>query len=73
MREGGSQSGIRASSSTVYRGSLMTRTWHKKPWYKPPKWYKVMMRRIRRAKENQAVGADKDIPRFRKTDEWEWS
>ena len=51
----------------------MTRTWHKKPWYKPPKWYKVMMRRIRRAKENQAVGADKDIPRFRKTDEWEWS
>jgi len=68
-----SQSPVCASSSTISRRSVMTRTWKKKPWYKPPKWYKVIMRRIRRAKENTALRDNRDIPRFRKTDTWDWS
>ncbi len=44
-----------------------------KPWNKPPKWFKRMKRKNERAQEKNALRSGKDIPIFRKTDEWEWS
>lgn len=53
--------------------------WNKKsdskPWFKSPGWYKKMMGKARRAKvRNVMVHADYDnIPRFCKTNDWEWT
>lgn len=46
-----------------------------KPWHKSPGWYKKMMGKARRAKvRNVMTHAEYDnIPRFRKTNDWEWS
>lgn len=37
-----------------------------------PSWFKVMRVKIRRAKEKQALRINKEIPFFRKDDEWDW-
>jgi hypothetical protein len=45
-----------------------------KPWNKPPKWFKKMHRRSERAKVKNAMVNKQyeNIPRFKKTDQWEW-
>jgi len=45
----------------------------KKPWDKPPKWFKRMKRQIERSNVNTAMRSGKDIPVFPKNDQWEWS
>lgn len=45
----------------------------RKPWHKPCKRFKRCAARIRRSKERQAVVNDKDVPRFRKTDVWDYN
>ena len=45
-----------------------------KPWGKPPKWYKTMKKRERRAKERNSILRNKFdlIPFFRKSDRRDW-
>ena len=46
----------------------------RKPWGKPPKWFKQMNRRIERARVNHAIRTGKEIiPEFRKSDCWDWT
>lgn len=45
----------------------------RKPWNKPPKWFKQQNRRIERAQVKQALCNEKDIPIFKNTDRYEWS
>lgn len=46
----------------------------KKPWFKPNKKFKTMEKRIRKAKEKQALKLEKEIiPDFPKTDVWYWT
>lgn len=45
----------------------------RKPWNKPPKWYKQMHRRIERAQVKNAMRNDKEIPFFKKYDQWNWT
>lgn len=45
----------------------------RKQWNKPPKWFKQMNRRIERAREKQALREEKEIPLFKKTDQWNWT
>ena len=45
----------------------------KKPWYKPPKWYKIMKNKIRRAKQKDAIVKNNEIPIFRKTNDRDWT
>jgi hypothetical protein len=46
-----------------------------KSWSKPPKWFKVKMKRKRRAKVRNAMVHERydDIPFFKNGDMWEWS
>lgn len=45
----------------------------RKPAYcKPPKWFKRMKARIRRAQEMAAIREDREPPIFKKTDQWDW-
>lgn len=43
-----------------------------KPWYKPPKIFKYIEKRARKAKERNALRSGDMIPIFRKTDVWEY-
>lgn len=46
----------------------------RKPWGKPPKWYKKMNRRIERARMKGAVRTNKEvIPFFKQHDAWDWT
>ena len=47
----------------------------KKPWGKPPKWFKQMYRQNERAKvRNAMVHEDyENIPRFANSDKWNWT
>ena len=47
----------------------------KKPWYKPTKEYKRLMARNRRAKEKQSMKNKNydNVPKFKKTDVWNWT
>ena len=45
----------------------------RKPWDKPAKFFKQMKRRIERAQVRAAMRVGRDIPVFRKTDQWEWT
>lgn len=41
---------------------------------KPPGWFKRLRRRMRRAKEKQAMRDGKEaIPKFKRTDQWDWT
>lgn len=51
----------------------MSDTHHKKPNYKPPKWFKTLKRRLERARLNRAMREGKDIPVVKKNDIWEWN
>ena len=44
-----------------------------KAWDKPPKSFKQMKRRIERAQVRQALIDEKEIPLFKKTDQWDWT
>lgn len=45
----------------------------KKPYFKPNSEFKKLRRRIRRAKERQAMRENKLIPIFKKDDMWDWN
>ena len=44
-----------------------------KPFGKPAKWFKRMKRKNERAQEKAAVRAGRDVPVFRKSDQWDWN
>ena len=44
-----------------------------KPWFKPNKDFKTVMKKIRRAKERSALINGKDIPKFNKENVWNWT
>jgi len=44
-----------------------------KPWNKPPKKFKQINRRRERSQIQTAIKSNREIPFFKKTDEWEWS
>lgn len=37
-----------------------------------PSWFKTIRKRARRSKEKQALRIGKEVPLFKKDDEWEW-
>lgn len=50
----------------------------RKPWYKPPSWYKKMRRRERRSQDRNALqrivkNGDGEMPIHKHTDMWDWS
>jgi len=45
----------------------------KKSWWKPDKSFKKMQKKKRRAEVRAAMAKNKEIPRFRKTDEWDYN
>ena len=45
----------------------------RKPWGKPPKWFKQINRRWERSRVNQAMRSGRDIPFFKKGDRWDWT
>ena len=52
----------------------MSKSLHdKKPWHKPPKWFKRMQKRIRRAKVKASLSNGKEPERERKSDVWDWN
>jgi len=46
-----------------------------KRWDKPPRWFKQMKRQLERARVKHAIrnGRFENIPRFRKSDQWDWT
>ena len=52
----------------TYRATMDT-----KAWFKPPKWFKKMNRRIEKAKSKNAFKHQEDIPFFRKHDTYDWN
>ena len=50
---------------------LRGRDW--KPWNKPPRWFKVMRSRIRRAKDRMRLLQGRDAERWRRDDQWRWT
>lgn len=56
-----------------YRTKVLKKQRDQKPWGKPPKWFKQMNRRIERAREKNALRNEKEIPLFRRGDQWEWT
>lgn len=44
-----------------------------KPWNKPPKSFKQANRRIERARVAKALRNDREVPVFKKTDQWDWT
>ena len=51
----------------------MSRSRNTKQSQKPPKWFKIMQKKKRKAKEKSALRNDKEIPEFKKTDTWDWN
>ena len=52
----------------------MSRSFKSKDKRKPPKWYKKMKKKVRKAKVKQALVTGKEeVPAFKKSDEWNWS
>ena len=45
----------------------------RKPWCKPPRWFKVVRSRIRRAKDRVRLRQGRDAERWRRGDQWEWT
>ena len=54
-------------------GEKYDTTRDKKKKYKPPKWYKKMKNKRRKAKVKDAIIKGKEIPNFKHTDTWEWN
>lgn len=48
--------------------------WDKKPFWSPPKWFKKMKKRIRKAKIKECLRCEDydNIPFFKKSDGWDW-
>lgn len=45
----------------------------RKPWFKPPRWFKAMRERIRRAKAKDALRNGREPERVRQRNVWEWT
>ena len=45
----------------------------RKNWDKPPKWFKQMWRRIERAQYRDAMIRHQPLPRFPRSDRWNWT
>ena len=47
----------------------------KKPYYKPPKWFKRMRRQIERTKIRDSMKSEEydNLPRFKNSDQWDWN
>lgn len=41
--------------------------------FKPPKWFKRLKARIRRAKEMDAIRTGREPERWKKTNTWDWN
>lgn len=63
----------RFTSGWQYEHYVDRKARDRKPWNKPPKWFKQMNRRIERARVKNAMRNDREIPHFRKSDQWEWT
>jgi len=50
----------------------MSRTIHKKPWYKPPKDFKKIHRREEKAREKAALRNDREVPTFKRHDVYDY-
>lgn len=64
-----------AAATGFGRAWMCRRRWCRdhKPWFKPPKWYKAMKQRIRRARDNDAIRQGREPEWWRKTNVWEWT
>jgi len=51
---------------------MMSRTIHKKPWYKPPKDFKKIHRREEKAREKAALRNDREVPTFKRHDVYDY-
>jgi hypothetical protein len=56
-----------------YRIRVIKKQRDRKPWNKPPKWFKQERRRNERAKVNNAMRVGKEPPLFKKADQWDWT
>jgi|LakMenEpi03Aug12_release.lakeMendotaPanAssembly.Ray.scaffolds.fasta_scaffold283438_3 hypothetical protein len=45
----------------------------RKHWDKPPKWFKQQRRREERARVKVAMRSGREIPIFKKSDQWDWT
>ena len=54
-------------------GEVYDTTRDKKKWYKSPKWFKKMRNKIRRAKEKDALVKEKELPKFKHDNDWDWN
>jgi len=45
----------------------------RKPWDKPSREFKAMNRRVERARVADAIRNGRDIPLFKKSDQWDWT
>ena len=54
-------------------GPRWKETRDKKKWSKPPSKFKKSRRRSEKAKVKDAMKHEDDIPRFRRSDTWEWN
>jgi hypothetical protein len=44
----------------------------RKPWDKAPKWYKQMKQKNFRARVRDAMVKGRELPRLRRSNDWEW-
>jgi len=61
------------SMGVVWKDCIVNNDRDKKAWDKPDKAFKQMKRREERAKVKNALRNDKEIPFFKKTDQWDWT
>lgn len=54
-------------------GDVNDSTRDKKKWYKPDKLFKKKKSRARKAKIKDAMRKQKELPKERKTDVWDWN
>lgn len=56
-----------------YTNNINDSTRDKKKWYKPDKPFKKKKSRIRKAKIKDAIRKQKELPKEKKTDVWDWN
>ena len=61
------------SRGWVLKHVINRRSRDKKPWDKPDKSFKQMKRRQERAQVRDAMSKGRELPRFRKSDQWDWT
>ena len=58
--------------SRTYKDKKRDMSWYRRNTTEIPSEWKRGRKRIRKAKEKQALRKDKEIPTFKKTDKWDW-